>query len=271
MKKLIIICALLKIISACAPSEIILENRTDCPCMVYVNFSALTPEVKRADLWFWGEDGKYEFYHRYEVPFPDDLYVPVRKGSTTACLWGNMESTIADDTNRKLKFAREAELLWAWQETFDTKRDTATVTPIVARRGCPVNVTIVSYKYAVENISVSISTKTSGYSYSGIPEQGVFRYPLTHLPDEEQSAFEKYFRGIIPYQPFTGGIDIELNFIYDGFQRNSHFDLGRYLTLQQIDLAQAEAVNVVIEINEITGTDISFNQEIAIHNYSIVL
>lgn len=182
---------LLVIASMFPVQSCILENRTDCPTYLTLEFPSVPEEVGLIHLVLEHEDGTVYHDTVYREDYASGCELPVRKGRLSIAAFGN-PSGMFYDRGYTVPEGSQADSMYTCFLTAEYRSDLSRDTVTMLRNYIGLHIRVLGDAVEEDSIHICVESASVGYNLHGDIITGRFRHTPApvHIPDDGALYYE---------------------------------------------------------------------------------
>lgn len=235
------------------------ENRTVCPCRLFLDFSEVDPSaVKSADFHLSASDG-FIFTGTLESgSFTDDVVIDVPRTQIKVVSWCGAGG-YASDGGVVIPYGEDCPPVYSHISDVEASGESVREVVVMRKNHCRMRINVIGEEYEVMNLI--LRGNVNGYGNDGQPSKGRFAYKSTPDASGEISA-------VLPRQ-VDNTLVLEVD---DGTDLSKSFAIGEYIESSGYDWTVPDLHDIIIDIDfaithvslTIMGWDKEYRYEIVI-------
>lgn len=241
---------ILTLITGIICAACIKEDRSGCPCYLHVDLSGVDGYyIHNLDLMMdQGSGHPVQWTAVDETLFGDTLIIPVNKAEFDFCAWGNLGSSVLDQSGRIISPGQIQDSLWSDSHHINTRCEDAYVSVVPERQYIPVTIIIRGMLSGISSLSPELDNVSDRLSFNGRATGSRVRYKAVLVEGPDSGHGYYLFKTMMLTQATATDATLNLDFTRDGRPLRNTFPLGQILSDIGEDISKTGRNPVVIDL-----------------------
>lgn len=206
------------------------EDRSKCPCYLYVDLSRVdTNYITKVDLMTSGSAGAPQWTAVERSAIGDTVILKVAKDEIDFCAWGNIRGSAVLNDSRTIVFSGQPDSLWSCYRRLSARCEDMYVTVEPQRQYIPVTIIVRGMLQNISDVQPVITSVSQGFDFNSAAtgDKGTIFPAEVRSPQTVAGYYQ--FNALMLTQQSATEASLELDFKSDGRPVKVNYPLGEEL------------------------------------------
>ena len=245
MKRYLLLCTIV----LAALTSCIKEDRSKCPCYLYVDLSRVdTNYINKIDLMTSGTTAAPQWTRVERSAIGDTVILQVAKDEIDFCAWGNLRSSSVVSSSRTIVTSDRPDSLWSCYRRLSTRCEDMYVTVEPERQYIPMTIIVRGMLQGISDVQPSVTSVSKSFDFNSAAtadKQTIF--PTEVLSPQVSGGYYQFNTVLMTQQNATDAC-LDLDFKMDGKPVTVGYPLGEELYKIGEDISLSDQKPIIVDL-----------------------